>query len=307
MPGQGIRRNEEGLGFITTLLVLVIVFAIVIGVYVNFFVYRPPSSTGNPRFAEVKDTVRISYIGYFEDGSVFDTSISSVGNDNATWPKALSFSWRSSYSDFSFTIGKTNCTSQATDCAITGMSRAVTGLHEGDSVTHLITPGEGYGAKNRALVTTSPLVQTVPVTQTMNATAFRTKYGSAPQEGLPVVDPQWGWMTQVHVSGNIVTVKNSPQISKTYPLYVNQTKGGTWSATVESIDDGANNGTGAITILNQFVFTQGHKLMVSPSSTGGQFFVTDNQDGTFTVDENREVVGANLIFYMTVLQITKAS
>lgn len=306
MPGQGIRRNEEGLGFITTLLVLVIAFAIVIGVYVNFFVYHAPSSTGNPRFAEVKDTVRISYIGYFEDGFVFDTSVSSVGNDNATWPKALSFSWRSSYSDFSFTVGKSNCASGETDCAIVGMSRAVTGLHEGDSVTHLITPDQGYGSKNEALVTSSSLEQTVPVIHVMNVTAFRSKYGSAPQEGLPVIDPYWGWMAQVHVSGNVVTVQNSPEISGTYPLYVNQTKGGTWSVTVESIDDSVNNGTGAITVRNEFFFTQGHKLMVSPSA-GGQFFLTDNQDGTFTVDENREVVGVNLVFYITVLQITKAS
>jgi len=306
MPGQGIRRNEEGLGFITTLLVLVIAFAIVIGVYVNFFVYHPPASSENPRFAEVKDTVRISYIGYFEDGFVFDTSVASVGNDNATWPKALSFSWRSSYSDFSFTVGKTNCASGETDCAIVGMSRAVTGLHEGDSVTHLITPDQGYGSKDQALVTTSSLEQSVPVIQVLNATAFRTKYGSAPQEGLPVIDPYWGWMAQVHVSGNIVTIQNSPEISKTYPLYVSQTKGGTWSVTVANIDDSVNNGAGAITIRNHFVFTQGNKLSVSPSS-GEQFFVTDNKDGTFTIDRNREVVGVNMVFYITVLQITKAS
>jgi FKBP-type peptidyl-prolyl cis-trans isomerase 2 len=43
------------------------------------------------------------------------------------------------------------------------------------------------------------------------------------------------------------------------------------------------------------------------SETAGDFFVTENDDGTYTVDRNREVVGVNLVFRITILQITKAS
>lgn len=307
MPRPGIRKDEEGLGFVTTLLVLVIAFAVIIGVYVGFIAYRPPAAGASPIIVELNDTVSISYVGYFEDNLVFDTSISSVANDNATWPKALSFTWRSSYSDFSFTTGKTNCTSGETDCAITGMSKAVLGLHQGDSVTHTITPGDGYGAKDLTLVETSSLDQSVPVRQVLNASTFQSKYGSVPQDSLPVIDPFWGWYVQVHVSGGLVITENSPDISRTYQLYQNQTKGGRWSVTVENIDDAAENGTGAITIRNQFTFTQGNKLMVTTAATGTQFFVTDNRDGTFTVDKNNEFVGVNLVFYITVHQITKSS
>ena len=120
-----------------------------------------------------------------------------------------------------------------------------------------------------------------------------------------VRDPFWGWMSLVHVSGGLVTVQNSPDMSGNYPIHVNKTKGGSWSVTVESIDDGMNNGTGAITVRNRFLFLGGNKLMVS-DATLGDSFVTDNGDGTFTVDKNKEVVGVNLVFRITILQITKA-
>jgi len=304
MQGHRIRHDDMGMTFLMKAIVLLICFAVVLAVYLSFFAYKAPA-VQQSKVAEMTDTVRISYIGYFENGLVFDTSISSVGDDNASWPKALSFQTRSSYSDFSFVVGKTDCTSGQTDCAILGMSDAVLRQPEGASITHTITPAKGYGNEDPTLVTTRTIVEQLPVKEVMNYTVFQRRYGFPPVDSQPVRDPFWGWMSLVHVSGGLVTVQNSPDISGSYPIYVNKTKGGTWSVTVESIDDGMNNGTGAITIMNRFLFLGGNKLMVS-DATLGDFFVTDNGDGTFTVDKNKEVVGVNLVFRITILQITKA-
>ncbi len=86
---------------------------------------------------------------------------------------------------------------------------------------------------------------------------------------------------------------------------MNKTVGGTWIVTVLNIDDGVNNGVGAITLENRFQFPTGNKLMVTTPQE--EFFVTENTDGTYVIDRNRETVGVDLIFYITILDITKAS
>ena len=300
-----MRTDDSGLTFITKAVILLVVFAIVSAVYINFIAYKTPAPAGAVKIAELKDTVKISYVGYFENGLVFDTSIKAVGEDNSTWPKALSFATRATYNDFAFVLGKTDCTQGQQDCAITGMTQATLGLSEGSQVTATITPEKGYGPKDPKLLSVRQIHEQVPVRATMNSSVFTAVYKSTPQEGLPVRDPVWGWTVLVHLSGGMVTIENSPDLAATYQLHVNNTKGGKWYATVQGIDDAANNGTGAISIMNAFTFTGGNKLQVK--DTSGDIFVTDNEDGTFTVDKNKEFVGVNLVFRITVLSITKAS
>ncbi len=305
MARRGMRADDSGMTFITKAVILLVAFVVVSAVYFNLIAYKAPAPTGGSKVAELKDTVKISYIGYFENGLVFDTSIKAVGDDNSTWPKALSYTSRPTYNDFTFVLGKTDCTQGQQDCAIIGMTQAVLGQSEGSQVTATITPENGYGPKDPSLLAVRQIYEQVPVRATMSTSAFTAKYESVPQEGLPVRDPLWGWMVLVHLSGGMVTIENSPEISGTYHLYENKTKGGDWHAVVLGIDDAANNGVGAISIMNRFTFTGGKKLHVTDAS--GDFFVTDNEDGTFTVDKNREVVGVNLVFRITVLTITKAS
>ena len=304
MAGHRLRDDDRGMTTFVKLIVLLIVFGIVLGVYFGYFAYKP-SAASPPRIVETKDTVTISYIGSFEGGLVFDTSIKAVADDNATFPKALSFTWRTTYSDFTFTVGKTDCSSSETDCAILGMSTAVLGLQQDNSNTATITPDNGYGEKDSSLVTVKSVNEQVPVREVMNVTAFQVRYNRVPVDGSIVKDPYWGWNSRVHMSGGLIVVENSPQIAESYQLYEGKTKGGTWSVVVQSIDDGANNGTGEISLLDSFTFIGGKKLMVS--AIAGDFFVTENDDGTYTVDHNKEVVGVNMVFRITVLRITKSS
>jgi FKBP-type peptidyl-prolyl cis-trans isomerase 2 len=305
MAGHRLREDDRGMTLLVKTVALLIVFGIVLGVYFSYFAYKPPAAGAAPRIVEMKDTVRISYIGSFEGGVVFDTSIKGVADDNATYPKALSFGWRASYSDFSFTVGKTDCSDGSSDCAIIGMSDGVVGLQEGMSTTATIPPDEGYGAKDQSLITVKSMTEQLPVREVMNVTAFQARFRTVPVDGSVVTDPSWGWLSRIHLTGGLVVVENSPDIARSYPLHVGSIHGGTWSVVVQSIDDGANNGTGVMTILDTFTFLGGNKLMVS--ETAGDFFVTENDDGTYTVDRNREVVGVNMVFRIAILQITKAS
>jgi FKBP-type peptidyl-prolyl cis-trans isomerase 2 len=305
MAGFRLREDDRGMTLLVKTLVLLIVFGIVVGIYSSYFAYKPPAAGAAPRIVEMKDTVRIAYIGSFEGGVVFDTSIKAVGDDNATYPKALSFSWRTTYSDFSFVVGKTDCSDGSTDCAIIGMSDAVLGLKDGTSVTATIPPDQGYGSKDQSLITVKSVYEQLPVREVMNVTTFQARFRTVPVDASVIKDPFWGWFSRVHLSQGLVVVENSPDIARSYPLHVGGIHGGTWSVVVQSIDDGANNGTGVITILDEFTFLGGNRLMVS--ETAGDFFVTENDDGTYTVDRNKEVVGVDLVFRITILQITKAS
>jgi len=304
MAGQRLRDDDRGVTMIVKIIVLLIIFGVVLAVYFGYFAYKPPTTT-TPRIVELKDSVRISYVGSFSNGLVFDTSVASVGNDNATYPKSLSFSWRTSYSDFTFTVGKASCASGESDCAIIGMSDAVLGLQQGAIVTHTIIPAKGYGAKDESLITVKSVSEQLPVREVMDVTTFQSRFNAVPVDGSIVKDPFWGWTSRVHLTGGLVAVENSPEIAHSYQLYADKTKGGTWSVVVQNIDDGADNGIGVISILDTFTFPSGNKLMVS--ETNSQFYVTENDDGTYTIDRNREVVGVNLIFKITILQITKAS
>lgn len=305
MAGIRLREDDRGMTLLVKAIVVLIVFGVALGVYFSYFAYKAPAAGTASKIVELKDTVRISYIGSFEDGRVFDTSIESVANDNATFPKALSFTWRASYSDFSFTVGKTDCSDGSTDCAIIGMSDAVLGLQEGMSTTTTIPPDEGYGAKDERLITAKSVTEQLPVREVMNVTTFQARFSAVPEDGSVIKDPVWGWLSRVHYAGGLVVVENSPEVTKTYPLYIDQIHGGTWSVFVQSIDDGANNGTGVMTILDKFTFLGGNRLMVSKAT--GDLFVTENDDGTYTVDGNKEVVGVNLVFQIKIIQITKAS
>ncbi len=305
MPRARLKDDMQGLGFITTLLVLVITFAVVMGVYMAFFAYKPPEAGSPVKIVEIRDTVTISYIGSFENGQVFDTSIKDVADDNASWPKALSFQWRQGYADFSFKVGKTDCTQGDTDCAIIGMSEAVLGLTEGSHTIATITPEKGYGSKSQSLITTRTIIEQIPLKETLNYTSFSKKYRTQPMDGLLITDPFYGWEALLHVSQGLVIVERIPELAKTYPLYVNKIRGGSWSITVQNIDDAVNNGTGAITVFNQFTFVGGDKFIVTDDA--GDFFVTKNDEDSFTIDRNREVVGVNLVFTITILTIVKAS
>lgn len=286
---RSLARDDSALSDWIVLLALVIAVAVVLGAYYVIFTPTPPAA---PQVAQLGDTVFVDYIGYFQtDNLVFDTSIKAVGADNATYPKAYSFSWHSSWTNLQFAIGDGS--------VVKGFDAGVRGLSTGQTTTIVVPANLGYGAADPSKIHTFSLVQTFPVRVTMNESAFTSYYGEPPVSATNVSDPIWGWSVSVSILNGLVVVLNSPYPSELVRPY------GKWSAVVLSVDDGANNGTGVITIQNRLDPTMVDKIGATTSSSGTFYLsAVDPVAGTYTLDYNKQVVGRTLVFQVTLVRLS---
>lgn len=271
------------------LLALVIAVAVAVGAYYVIFTLPPITA---PKTAQQGDTVYINYVGSFaNDGIVFDTSLQSVAADNSSYPKAYSFSWRSSWSNLQFTIGDGS--------VIKGFDDGVRGLSVGQSTTISIPESEGYGAADPSLIFVHNLTETVPVRQTWNETAFASYYGQNAVSATNVSDPIYGWSVMVSILNGEIVTTNSPFPGEAVRPYH------AWAADVLAIDDTANNGTGLITIQNHLDSTMIDKI--GGKAPDGQTFYLSDVDavaGTFTINFNKQVVGRTLVFQVTLVRLS---
>ena len=285
-------RDEGGLSTLWSFLgVLVLVIAI-LGVY---FAYVVPKFAAPPFRALSGDEVQVDYVGTFENGLVFDTSLLTVSADNASYPKALAFSWRATWQPLGFTIGTVPL------AVIKGFDVGVQGLAVVDSKTIAVPPELGYGSADPAKILVKPLFESVPVRMTMNATDFTTAYHTEAVSGMNVTDPFWKWTATVSVAGSLVTVTNSPvpgQVVRPYDQ---------WAAQVLSIDDGADGGIGRILVHHQLDASSVDRVGLRDSSGRVVFSVSavDAAAGTYTLNYNDMTKGRILIFQVTMVHISR--
>ena len=299
-----LREDSTGLSPVWQILAVAIVIGILIGLFMIFYVQRP-APAGTLKRAEPGDSVTIEYVGSFADtGRVFDTSFERVARDNVSYPKAASFSWRAQWTNFSFDVGCADLTpaeQQIKSCtaAIKGFDQGVRGMAVGDTKRIVVPPELGYGASDPSKIFERPLLQEVPARVVMNGTAFQDKYGTRALDGLVVRDPFWGWNATVSLSGNVVTVTNSPFLGEKVRPY------GAWDALVAGIDDAANNGTGIVYVQHDLAPDDARDILAHDGSD--QFIVTsvDLDKGVYVADYNREVVGRTLVFDITIASIIR--
>ncbi len=293
-----VRSDDSGLSDWIVLLALVVAVAVVLGAYYILFATTPPAAATH---AGLGDTVYIDYIGTFQNNNlVFDTSIQAVAQDNATYPKAFSFTMRSSYSPLQFTIGDGS--------VVKGFDQGVRGLSVGQTATVVVPQDLGYGPANASLIHKYAILQSFPVHATMNQSAFTSYYGQGAVSNTNVTDPIWGWSVQVSVLNGIVSVTNSPYPSEVLHPY-GATPAGLWTAVVQSVDDSANNGTGVITVVNHLDPSLVDK--VGGTLHGQTFYLsaidpsaTDPTGGTYTLNYNKQVVGRTLVFQVTLTKLS---
>ncbi len=89
------------------------------------------------------DTVKVSYTGKFEDGTVFDTSEEDVAREHGI------FNPNREYSPLVFVMGAGQI--------IRGLEKAVLGMKMGDVKTVEIPPEEAYGEVNPELIVSLPM------------------------------------------------------------------------------------------------------------------------------------------------------
>jgi len=297
--------NRQGLGKVWTALILVAIFS---GVYWSVYAFVRPTlpSPFSPAIAETADFIEVDYVGWFpgsaeRPGRVFDTSIESVAQDNVTYPKAASFSYRSEpggrYEPLPFIMGCTPTPGQ--QCPLPSFQTAILGMRIGDSKMVTLSPEQAYGLPDPAFVVTRPLMEEVVVTETMNAAEFEGRFATRPEDGAIVQDIGWGWNVTVRVSEDIVTIRHSPRLGEMVRV------AGRWQAQVVAIDDAANSGSGAITVHHLLTPSDVNAFVAEDDR--GNFIVValDPLAGTYTVDYNAEVVGETLVFELTLKGLRK--
>lgn len=286
-----LSRDRSAVSNWVVLLVLAVVIAGVLGVY---YAYFTPKAGPPTLHVQQGDKIEVDYIGTFENsGRVFDTSNASVAKDNATYPKAFSFSWRSSWTRLSFTVGDHS--------VVTGFDEGVRGLPLGGADTIVVPQEAGYGPADPAEVFTHKLLESVPVKTVYNETSFFAYFKTNPVSGSMITDPVWNWLDSVAVANNVITVTASPGLGQTIRPY------NAWTATVDSIDSFADNGTGVILVRHDL--TPDMVDAVGGTLSGTQTFYLADVNmaaGTYTLSFNREVVGRTLLFQVTITSITRS-
>jgi FKBP-type peptidyl-prolyl cis-trans isomerase 2 len=279
-----------------TLLIFIVALVIIIAAsfasYKIFFPTQEPIAYSGER-VEQGDQVSVDYIGMFEDGRVFDTSIEEVATDNALYPKSHSFEDKETYSPLSYTVGEGQ---------MSGFDNGVVGMAVNQTRVLTIPPEDGYGFPDESKIKTIPMMQTFPVYEWLsNSTDFSDTYFVEPVVGTTVKSMEYGWNMSVYHVDPItaeILAKHEPNLNEVIQLWEG------WSSKVISIDSSANGGEGLITVKHLLTSEDAGQIY-STDQFGAEFRVVnvDTSAKTITLDYNREVVGQTLIFQVTVLSI----
>lgn len=296
---------EEKFPWLTFVVVVIVIAAAVGGgIYLLSVTVNKRYSPSPPATIVEGDNVSVNYIGVFgtgiNQGDVFDTSLLSVATNNATFPKALSFSFRgvSGYVPLEAHVGPQSYTPFSS--LITGFWQGLIGMHVGQTKILTIPPSLGYGGANQSLIHTYPLVTTIPMVYTYSPSEFGTLYGGiAAQAGATFTDPHYGWTDVILASNSTsVVLEFAPYLGQVVHPY-------SWPVVVTNVST-PHNGTGAITLTNQLYPSDVGSIKGNNTGTSGQTFYLTNvnpEAGTYTLDYNPETAGNTLIFTVTVVQL----
>ncbi len=270
---------------------IVVASAVILGVLVAT---NLPAPSGSTLKVQDDDLVDVDYIGLLPNGRVFDTSIRRVAEDDANYPKAVSFVRRDSYSPLSVRMGAVPPT------VIAGFEEGLMGMRVGETRLIEVPQDKGYGPSDPALFEVRPLVEELPQFETIATAEFETRFGAIPTLGLTVQDPLWGWdVTVTSIYAGKTTAIHVPVEGLVVKPY------GAWDARVEKVDTSSNGGQGLVRVRH--LLDASHVHNVQAEDEGGTFRVVavNGGEGTYTVDYNREIVGQTLFFEVTVVSISR--
>jgi FKBP-type peptidyl-prolyl cis-trans isomerase 2 len=142
---QPVDSNKINVNYKMIIAFVVIIIVVVIAVY--FLLSRSTASavnTGSVSADAVKagDTVKVMYVGYFQNGTVFDTNYESVAQKNGIE--------RTSFEPLEFSVGQGE--------VIDGFDNAVSGMKVGEKKTFTLQPADAYGEYDETLIERIPKV-----------------------------------------------------------------------------------------------------------------------------------------------------
>jgi FKBP-type peptidyl-prolyl cis-trans isomerase 2 len=268
--------------------------------------------------AEAGDFVKMRYIGYYEDGEVFDSSFANV--DEVTPDMTLDNSY--AHNAASLTV-KPGTTLQGTNTMITGVNEALKGMGVGDEKTITVPPEDGYGEwdedKVREIpfvVGEYPIIETLEKDVTMTVEEFLNAYQGDPYEGNQVELP-YGQGTIVSVSEGTVSIEvTSLKGADEAFTYENlQTKVIDESDDTFTIERLTEDGK-AIPVqgATAIAHVEGDTIVVAfdpdDYAVGDRFgngSITEITDDAFVVDANHPMAGKTLMFKLRVVAVKKVA
>jgi len=295
----------------------VIVAAIILASGSSVYVWYSSAQTGGGEVPSVRsgDEVSLHYIGRLPDGRVFDTSLWYVAQDDAKYPKSLTFTRRSneSYMPLAITAGD-----YGPNGTIKGFALGVIGMHVGDTRVIDVPVGEGYALRPERISTIPLIDDTIPVMETMTEDDFKIYYKVTPVPMDTLQHYFWGWeVVVVSVSGGYVTVRSEPHLGEIVYPYGNPnllTEPEGWEVKVIGYDAAADGGRGRITV--QHMIEPEDVYYVKGKDVSGETVIVWNYDAdnrTFQIHRsyksigyNAEISGRELFFEVTIISVAPA-
>ncbi len=308
------RKPRDQLGMVLAVLTALIVVSIGL---IGYVIYdnSQAADAAQTYIAEEGDTVYLDYIGMFEDGRVFDTSLYNVASNDTSYPKSLTFSPReeSSYSPFEMTAGLYG----ESGGTIKGFAMGVIGLKAHDVRTIVIAPEDAY-AVNPTMVSNISLYQEIPIVETISSDDFSELFGTSATPFSYVTHYEWGWdVLVISDEYGMVTYKHAPSVGQVVYPFGNPgdefTPSG-WACTVVSYDPAAEDGIGKIVVHHDI--TESDVYDVKGVTYDGSIFIVSGYNesaGTFQVHwsnsevgYNGEIAGRTLVFEVYIRGVVKA-
>jgi len=253
------------------------------------------------------DRIKVDYIGKFADGRVFDTSIWEVASNDSAYPKSLFFALRGNetkYAPLEFTVGQ--------GTMIKGFDLGVRGMVVGETRVINVTVAQGYGEMVADKMRTLQLEEKLPLTTLMDKATFKATYGEDPASFRSVTDVRLGlpaYVLNFNSQTGKAEVTLQVAVNETYRAYHNEVASG-WNVKVTAIEDGQ------VTIRHQL--DEGDEFNVRGYDRTGLSWYdpqkkktetlrdcyvdsVDEAAGTFVLNYNREVVGHQLTFVVTLV------
>lgn len=299
MTGEEKKKRDPI--FTACFVIFILAAAGVVGVFVDEHYL-----TADETVVAYGDTVEVNYVGTFYDyygeeyAVVFDTSYSSIGNDDSVI-KSNSFS-TTSFSTLEFTVGGSS--------VLTDFGNAVVGYKVGDTV--YVTIENAYPAGS-VESTQSMTGLTLDRVQRMTSAQFESVYDYDLSEGQSLYfTTVYGWQAMAYLDSTTqeVVVTHMPEAGVTY----------TYTAADADDEDYHSFGTVTFTVTqvssDTVTFTIGFSDYTTVDSDTGEiqmieldfgyetWYVTNINGGQFTYKTCEEVQNQTLYFVIEIVSIS---
>ncbi len=229
--------------------------------------------------AEVGDTVTVDYIGYYENGTIFDTNIESVGLQTGMGKPA--------YEQFTFIIGEGQ--------VIPGFEEAIVGMSVGDRKNFTVLPEKGYGLINEEKILRDNTRELeIQRYSSISVSSYVNFFNKRPVVGDIFQVQDFSWNLKI-VDVNDTDVKVENMLSRGQTIDVEGTQ---WNAIVTRI-------TTDIIIFKQNPKLGDKFIYRTPVGTLAGVVISVNNT-SFDVDTNPLLAGKTLVFDVEIKDIKKA-